>query len=454
MTHFRWVILGLVFFGTTINYVDRMVIGILAPTLQAKYNISDAAYGKITAAFTMAYAAGQLAAGYWLDKVGTRIGYAVALTLWSIASALHAAVKSAFGFGFMRAFLGVSESPNFPAATKTLAEWFPKKERALAMGFVNAGTNVGAVLAPLMVPWLALNWGWQWAFIGTAALGVLWLVLWIPIYRRPHEHPAVSPEELAYINSDAPEPVAKIRWVTLLGYKQAWAFCIAKFLTDAVWMFYIAWAAKFFSDYHHVSLKNVGLPLITIYLMADLGSIGGGWLSSSLIHHGRSINFARKTALIVCAILVCPIVFAGFSSKWPAVLLFGLATAAHQGFSSNLYTLVSDTFPRRAVASVAGLGGTFGYTGATVLSFVTGYIVAGTGSYTIPLIIAAMAYLISFAIIHALMPRLSPVSIDAAAVPDASPAGAAESALTCPYCHATQPKGDAAFCRRCGQRLS
>jgi MFS transporter, ACS family, hexuronate transporter len=414
ISRFRWVILGLVFFATTINYVDRLVMGILAPDLQAQYGISNRDYGYIQAAFAMAYAFGQMASGAWLDRVGTRVGYVIALAAWSLSSALHALARSALSFGVMRAMLGVSESPNFPAAVKTLAEWFPKRERALAMGVVNAGSNVGAVLAPLAVPWLALHYGWQWAFIGTAAMGMCWLVFWIPIYRRPAEHPRVSPAELAYINMDPPEPVTKVPWVTLLSYRQAWAFVLAKFLTDPIWWFYMTWVPKFLHDRHGLNLSTIGLPLVAVYVMADLGSIGGGWLSSSLIHRGWSINRARKTAMFGCALCVIPIVFASdVSSVWAAVAIVGLATAAHQGFSSNLYTLVSDMFPRRTVGSVAGLGGTFGYLGATLFSGLTGHILNWSGQkYVILFVVAGSAYLVAFTVLHLLAPGLKPAVVD------------------------------------------
>lgn len=418
-SRYRWIILGLVFFGITINYVDRLVMGILAPDLQAKYGISDMAYGNIQAAFAMTYAFGQLGAGWLLDRVGTRVGYAVAVAAWSIASGLHAAVRSAIGFGVMRAILGISESPAFPAAVKTLAEWFPKRERALAMGVVNAGSNVGAVVAPLMVPWLAINYGWPWAFIGTASLGLVWLALWIPMYRRPHEHPRVSPAELAYINSDPAEPTAKVPWFMLLSYRQAWAFALGKFLTDPIWWFYMTWVPKFLHQQHGLQLAKIGLPLVVVYLMADLGSIGGGWLSSTLIHRGWSVNRARKLALLVCALGVTPIVFAAnVSNLWVAVGLIGLATASHQGFSSNLYTLVSDMFPRRAVGSVAGLGGTAGYLGATVFSSLTGYLLVWSGQkYVIVFVIAGSAYLLAFALIQLLAPKLESAVIEAQGFP-------------------------------------
>jgi ACS family hexuronate transporter-like MFS transporter len=409
---FRWVILTLVFLAITINYIDRLVMGILAKDLQALYHINDIQYGYIQSAFALSYAAGQLASGAWLDKVGTRIGYTISLLGWSVASMLHALARGVWGFGIMRGFLGITESPAYPAATKTLAEWFPRRERALAMGFVNAGSNVGAILAPLVVPWLAIKYGWQWAFIGTGGVGLVWLLLWIPIYRKPAEHPQVSAEELAYINSDPPEPTAKVRWATLLTYRQSWAFAIGKFLTDSMWWFYMTWFPKFLYDHHGLDLKTIGLPLIVVYLMADVGSIGGGWLSSSMIKRGWSVNLSRKTAMLICALGVTPVMFAqGVQGLWGAVFLLGLATACHQGFSSNLYTLVSDTFPKRAVGSVAGLGGTCGYVGATIFQIIVGYSVEKRHNYIIPFVCSGLAYLAAFAVIQWLAPRLKPVEI-------------------------------------------
>ena len=414
-TGFRWIVLTLVFFAITINYIDRMVISILAPDLRRQYNIGDEAYGYITSAFALSYAFGQMVSGRWLDWVGTRIGYAVALAAWSVASIFHAFARSSWGFGIARGLLGVTESPAYPAAVKTLAEWFPKKERALAMGFANAGANVGAVAAPLLVPWLAINFGWQSAFVVTGVVGLFWLFFWIPLYRRPEQHPRVSPSELAHIHSDPPEPTGKVRWATLLTHPQAWGFVLGKFLTDPIWSFYLFWAATFLSQKHNTNLKTIGLPLVVIYVMADVGSIAGGWLSSGLIKRGWSINGARKLALLISAVAVVPVIYAAITpNKWTAVLLIGLAVSAHQGFSSNLYTLVSDTFPKRAVASVAGLGGTFGYFGTFLFSSLVGLVLGRwTNQNYLPLfVIAGLAYLVAFAIIQLTMPRLEPAQIE------------------------------------------
>jgi ACS family hexuronate transporter-like MFS transporter len=413
MTRFRWVILGLLFFGTTVNYVDRLVMGILAPDLQSLYAITNVQYGYIQSAFALSYAFGQLAAGGWLDRIGTRIGYGIALACWSVSSALHAVARGPWSFGIVRGLLGVSESPAYPAAAKTVAEWFPRKERALAFGFVNAGGNMGAIVAPAVVPWLALNYGWEWAFIGTGTLGLLCLLAWVPIYRSPRLHPRVSEAELAHIESDPPDPPRRVAWVRLLTHRQAWAFAVGKFLTDSMWWFYMTWIPKFLHDREGLDLIHIGIPLVAIYVMADIGSVAGGFLSSVLIARGVSVNRARKAAMLLCAIGVLPMMgVQAVSSLWPAVLILGLATASHQGFSSNLYTLVSDMFPRGAVASVAGMGGTCGYIGASIFQVFVGYIVVGSHpNYVIPFAVASLAYLVALGAIQVLAPRLAPAAV-------------------------------------------
>ena len=320
--------------------------------------------------------------------------------------------RSAFGFGLARAALGIGEAANFPAAIKTVAEWFPKKERALATGIFNAGTNVGAIVAPLAVPWIAINLGWQWAFILTGAIGFVWLLFWLPKYRRPEEHLKLSSAELAYIQSDPPDPpAARIPWVQLIPHRQTCAFAIGKYLTDPIWWFYLYWIPNFLRQNHGLDLSTVGPPLIAIYLIADVGSIGGGWLSSTLIKRGWTINRARKTAMLVCALSVTPIIFAAQASNlWVAVGLIGLAAAAHQGWSANIFTMTSDMFPRRAVGSVVGLGGMAGAMGGATMAVLTGYILERTGgNYMIIFGIAASAYLVALLIIHLLTPRLEPV---------------------------------------------
>jgi ACS family hexuronate transporter-like MFS transporter len=409
---YRWVICALLFFATTINYVDRQVLGILASPLQKELGWSDSDYGWVAAAFTGAYAIGLIAVGRLMDRLGTRKGFSIAVVCWSVAAMGHALARSAFGFGSARFALGLSEAGNFPAAIKTVAEWFPKKERALATGLFNSGSNVGAIVAPLVVPWITLNYGWRWAFIATGAVGLVWLVFWLAIYRRPEEHPRLSTAELAYIRSDPAEPSTRIRWTSLLPHRQAWAFAAGKFLTDPVWWFFLFWLPKFLNETYGINLSGLRLPLVVIYLCADCGSIGGGWLSSTLIKRGRSVNSGRKTAMLVCALCVVPIIFAArASSLWTAVGLISLATAAHQGWSANLYTLVSDTFPRRAVGSVVGVGGFAGAVGGMLIATATGYLLQWTRSYVPIFFVAASAYLFALMVIHLLVPKLQPAKL-------------------------------------------
>ena len=413
----RWTICALLFFATTINYVDRQVLGILAPDLQKSLGWNEEDYGNIVAAFQAAYALGLISFGSVMDRVGTRKGLSGAIVFWSLASMSHALASSAAGFSLARFALGLGESGNFPAAIKTVAEWFPKRERALATGIFNSGSNVGAVVAPLLVPWIALAYGWRWAFIATGSLGFVWLIFWLALYRRPEEHPALSPAELAWIRSDPAESTVKIAWSRLLPLRQTWAFALGKFLTDPVWWFYLSWLPKFLNKKHGLTLDKIGLPLIVIYLMADFGSIGGGWLSSRLIGRGMSVNQARKTAMLVCALLVVPIMAASQASNlWVAVLLIGLAAAAHQGWSANLYTLVSDTFPRRAVGSVIGIGGMAGAIGGMFVASAVGYFLQKTGGNYVPLfVIAGGAYLFALLLVHFLNPRLEPAVFSAEA---------------------------------------
>ncbi len=410
---YRWVICALLFFATTINYVDRAVLGVLAPTLRTQIGWNDQHYGYINSAFTLAYAIGYLFAGWLIDRIGTRLGFALSLIVWSLAAAGHALARTAFGFGVARFALGIGESGNFPAAIKTVAEWFPKKERALATGIFNAGSNVGAVLAPAVVPWIALTWHWQAAFIFTGLAGLIWVAFWLPIYRRPSEHPKVSRAELAYIESDAPESAAKVPWAKVLPHRQTWAFASGKFLTDSIWWFYLFWFPLFMADRFKVDLKNIGLPLITVYVLADLGSIAGGWLSSFLLGRDWSANAARKTAMLVCALCIMPVAMAPrVNGEWVAVFLVGIAAAAHQGFSANLFTLTSDMFPRKAVGSVVGIGGFAGAMGGFFMNLGAGWLKQHTGSYVIMFTIAGFAYLLALLIIHILVPRLEPVQID------------------------------------------
>lgn len=411
--HYRWMICALLFFATTINYIDRQVLGILASPLQKELGWSESEYGLIATAFTGAYAVGLIIVGRLMDALGTRKGFSLAIVFWSVAAMGHALARSAFGFGVARFALGLGEAGNFPASIKTVAEWFPKKERALATGIFNSGSNVGAIIAPLVVPWIAINYSWQWAFIVTGAIGFIWLVFWLIIYRKPEEHPRLSKSELAYIQSDPAEPTVKIPWARLLPHRQTWAFAAGKFFTDPIWWFFLFWLPKFLNETYNLNLSGLGLPLVIIYLAADVGSIGGGWLSSTLIKQGWSINAGRKTAMLVCALCVVPIIFAARASNlWVAVALISLATAAHQGWSANLFTLVSDTFPRRAVGSVVGIGGFAGSVSGMLIATATGFLLEWTGSYVLIFIIAASAYLFALLVIHLLAPRLEPARLD------------------------------------------
>jgi len=436
--HIRWIICALLFFAATANYIDRQVIGILKPTLVKEFQWGDERiYASIVFSFQLAYAIGLALSGRVMDRIGTRRGFALAVILWSIAAVAHAAADwfpglrlptlnldantgftivtvagAAAGFAIARFALGLGEAGNFPASIKTVAEWFPKRERALATGIFNAGTNVGALLTPLAVPWITLHWGWKWAFIATGFTGFAWVVWWLASYRPPEEHPRLSPAELAHIRSDPPEALTPIPWRKLLPHRQTWAFALGKFMTDPIWWLYLFWIPDFLNRNHGLDLKSIGLPLVVIYLIADVGSIGGGWLSSSLIKRGWSVNRARKTAMLLCARSVLPIMLAArASSMWVVVGLVGLAAAAHQGWSANLFTTASDMFPRRAVGSVVGLGGMCGALGGMLIALVVGEILQRTGSYVPIFIIAGSAYLAALGVIHLFSPRLEPAKL-------------------------------------------
>jgi ACS family hexuronate transporter-like MFS transporter len=411
----RWVVCALLFLATTVNYIDRQVLGILAPELQREIGWNEVQYGYIVTSFQAAYALGLLLVGRVLDVVGTKLGYAVALIFWSLAAMAHALARTPLGFGAARFALGFGEAGNFPAAIKTIAEWFPRRERALATGIFNSGTNVGAVVAPAIVPWIALTWSWQAAFVITGAIGFLWLGLWFWLYDSPERHKSLSPAERAYIRSDPEERVTPVPWISLMAHRETWAFAIGKFLTDPVWWFYLYWIPKFLNEKHGLTLSKLGPPLIAIYILADVGSIGGGWLSSHLIKRGTSVNRARKIAMLVCALAVTPIVFASrVTDMWAAALLVGLAAAAHQGWSANIFTLASDMFPRRAVGSVVGFGGMAGSIGGMLVATATGWILQLTGSYQLIFTIAGSLYLVALLIVHLLVPEVKPVDVETA----------------------------------------
>jgi ACS family hexuronate transporter-like MFS transporter len=428
----RWIICLLLFLAATINYIDRQVIGILKPTLQREFGWSELDYADIVFSFQLAYAIGFVFAGRLMDWLGTRRGFALAIVVWSLAAIGHAEapivgrvlaplfafaglgyMTSVAGFMGMRFLLGLGEAGNFPAAIKTVAEWFPRRERALATGLFNSGTNIGALVTPLIVPWITLTYGWYWTFVATGAIGFLWLVLWWTLYAAPQQHPRMTPAELAYIQSDPVEPSAPVSWRKLLPHRQAWAFAVGKFLTDPVWWLYLFWVPDFLNRNHGLNLTQMGLPLVAIYLIADVGSIGGGWLSSWLIGRGWSTNAARKTAMLCMALAVTPIVFASsVQSLWLAVTIVGIAAAAHQGWSANLFTLTSDMFPKSAVGSVVGFGGMWGAIGGMGIAKVTGYLLDTTGSYVPVFLMAGCMYLVALGVIHLLVPRLEPAKLD------------------------------------------
>jgi ACS family hexuronate transporter-like MFS transporter len=407
---------ALLFGATTVNYIDRQVLGILAPTLTRELGWSETDYGAIVSWFSIAYGLGLLGVGRVMDKIGVRRGFTVSVTVWSIAAMGHALARTVTGFGAARALLGVGESGNFPAAVKAVAEWFPKQERALATGIFNAGTNVGVVLAALMVPWLTITWGWRAAFLVTGALGFVWLAFWLAMYRAPDRHPRVSAGELAYIRGDAADPAGAIPWRHLLSRRQTWAFIVGKAMTDPVWLFYLFWLPKFLDARWGVRLSGLALPLIVIYVAADVGSVMGGWSSGALIKRGWSINRGRKTALLIAALCILPTMLApAAGTMWTAVAIVSVAAAAHQWWSANLFTTVSDMFARRAVASVVGIGGFAGMLSAFVFQRLTGSILEATGGNYAPIFaVLGLAYAGALAIMHLLVPRLEPAGVPAA----------------------------------------
>lgn len=422
----RWTICALVFFATTINYLDRAVISLLKSTLTKELKWDDADYANVEIAFKISYAIGLMLAGRVIDKIGTKKGYAWATGLWSLAAIVHAFAKSVFGFAAARAALGVTEAGNFPAAIKTTAEWFPKKERALATGLFNSGANIGAIVAPLTVPFIAVTYGWQWAFVITGLLGLVWLFFWNKYYRTPASHPKITPEELAYINSDvepleineAPKLEKKYTWGMLLGYKQTWAFSIGKLLTDPIWWFYLFWLPDFLESQYGLKGTAIALPVAAVYTLSVVGSIGGGWIPLKLISKNWPVFKARKTSMLMYALLVCPILFAqylGSLNMWLAVLVIGIAAAAHQAWSANIFTTVSDMFPKHTVGSVTGIGGMFGALGGILLSLLVQKnlfvhyraINQIETAYYIMFAWCAISYILAWLIMHLLVPKVN-----------------------------------------------
>ncbi|HKO15069.1 MAG TPA: MFS transporter [Gemmatimonadaceae bacterium] len=420
---YRWTICALLFFATTINYVDRQVLGILAPVLKREIGWTDAQSGIIFGAFTTAYALGYIFAGRLMDRIGVKKGFAIAIVTWSIAAMSHALARTATAFAAARFALGLGESGNFPASIKTVAEWFPARERALATGIFNAGSNVGAIVAPLVVPFIARTWGWRWAFVWTGLLSSTWLAVWLWVYHSPREHPRLGRAELAHIESDAAEAPVPVRWASLLRHRQTWAFAVAKFMTDPIWWFYLFWLPSFLDQRFGIHLAGVAAPLVTIYLMADIGSVGGGWLSGALVKRGWSLNRARKITLLIAALLIVPTMLAPeMHAMWAAVLIVGVAAAAHQWWSANVFTLSSDMFPRYAVGSVVGIGGFFGAIGGTLFQLLTGYVLQANGHNYQPIfVLCGLAYVSALLIVHLLAPRLQRIEL-AASVPARAPA--------------------------------
>ncbi len=404
-THLRWTVCAMLFCATSINYMDRQVLGILASTLQHSIGWTEAQYGYIISGFQVAYALGLVLAGRMVDKLGSRIGYAIIMGLWSAAAMAHALARTALGFGIARFFLGLGESGNFPAAIKTTAEWFPQSERSLATGIFNSGANVGAILAPAIIPWITIKFGWQAAFLTTGIFSLTWIAWWVTHYRKPADSPKISQSELHYIQSEPISVAATIPWKKLITYRQTWAFSIAKFLTDPIWWFYLYWLPKFFDSRFHLGLSHLGLPLIIVYNISAVGSVGGGWLPALLNRRGLTMPGARFTTMLFCACIITPIFFASRThSEWMAVGLLSLAAAAHQGWSANLFTTASDMFPQRAVGTVVGIGGMAGSIGGVLFSLSAGWVLQLMHSYAPLFAVSASAYLVALLVLRTMAP--------------------------------------------------
>jgi ACS family hexuronate transporter-like MFS transporter len=410
---YRWVIVGLLFAATIINYIDRQMLGVLKPTLSHDLGWSEVDFANVVFWFQTAYAIGYIGFGRIVDLIGARLGYAIAFIIWTIAHIAHGGVHSVTQFAMVRFGLGIGEAGNFPAGIKAVTEWFPVKERAFAVGLFNAGANIGAIITPLVVPLLTVAYGWRAAFVITGIATSVWVIAWLAMYRRPAEHKRVTAEELAYISQDADDPVTPMPWARIAARRETWAYALGKFCIDPIWWFFLFWLPGFLGTRYDLNILQFGPPLVAIYLLSDIGSIAGGWASSRMIKAGRTVNFARKATMLACAFLVTPIFFAQYyDSLWTAVLVIGVATAAHQAFSANLYTLPSDLFPRSAVGSVIGIGGTVGAIGGMIFTLYTGQVLERIGSYTPIFIVAGSTYFVALGIIHLLSPRLERARID------------------------------------------
>jgi MFS transporter, ACS family, hexuronate transporter len=412
--HYRWRIVALLFFATTINYIDRQIIGILKPFISEELGWSESDYGYIVAAFQVAYALGLISTGRFIDKLGTRRGYVWAMVIWSLAGMAHAAARTVFGFMFARFTLGIGQAANFPAAVKAVAEWFPKKERAFANGLFNAGSNFGAIIAPVIVSAITIAWGWKWAFIITGALGFIWVIFWLVSYRIPEKHPKLKKDEYQYIVQDQDEAIAgkKIKWVHLFKFRQTYALCSTRFISDWVWWFFLFWVPDFLNKTYGVNITEVVLPLITIYLVSIIGGVSGGWISSKFIQMGKSVDFARKSAILICAFVVMPVVLVyQVHNLWVSVALIALATAGHQGWAANMFTLVSDIYPKNAVGSVVGLIGFAGAVGGALSATFIGLLLETTGSYFLIFLFAASVYLINWMIIKIFIKEIKQIEV-------------------------------------------
>ncbi len=408
----RWTVCAMLFFATSINYMDRQVLGILAPVLQHSIGWSEQQYSYIVIAFQFAYAVGLVAAGRLIDRIGTRLGYALIMGIWSLAAMGHALATTAFGFGIARFFLGLGESGNFPAAIKTTAEWFPQRERSLATGIFNSGANLGAMVAPALVPLVTIRYGWHASFFITGIFSACWIAWWLTHYQPPAAHKRLTPAEHAHIHQDTPEQLATIPWSRLLGFRQTWAYALAKFLTDPIWWFYLYWLPKFLDGRFHLGLVHLGLPLILVYNMSAVGSIGGGSIPLFLARRGIPVGRARFLAMLAMAVLVLPVYTLGqVQNEWLAVALLGVAAAAHQGWSANLYTIASDMFPREAVGAVTGIGGMAGSVGGVLFAWGVGYVLAHYNRYSILFAVSATVYLLALLILRLMVPSFTRIPV-------------------------------------------